>query len=116
MECTLINWLHKRCGRGEEAHSVMKEDLAGGKLPSWNFGANAAWWWIMIITLNLNAIMKKLAFEPSMENARMKRVRFTIINIPGQIFTYSTNLLIRLLKGHPSYKLFLDIRERLMKF
>jgi len=23
----LINWLHKRCGKSEEAHSVMKEDL-----------------------------------------------------------------------------------------
>ena len=30
----LINWLHKRCGKSEEAHSIMKEDLAGGKLPS----------------------------------------------------------------------------------
>jgi hypothetical protein len=34
----LINWLHKRCGKSEEAHSVMKEDLAGGKLPSSAFG------------------------------------------------------------------------------
>ena len=24
----LINWLHKRCGKSEEAHSIMKEDLA----------------------------------------------------------------------------------------
>ena len=30
----LVNWLHKRCGKSEEAHSVMKGDLAGGKLPS----------------------------------------------------------------------------------
>jgi hypothetical protein len=27
----------------------MKEDLAGGKLPSNDFGENAAWWWIMIV-------------------------------------------------------------------
>jgi len=26
----LIRWLHERCGKSEEAHSVMKEDLAGG--------------------------------------------------------------------------------------
>ena len=112
----VINWLHGRCGKSEEAHSVMKEDLAGGKLPSWDFGANAAWWWIMILTLNLNAIMKQLAFEPSMERARMKRVRFSIINIPGRIIKRSRNLFIRLSKGHPSYRLFLDIRERLMMF
>jgi len=32
----------------------MKDDLAGGKLPSEDFGENAAWWWIMILALNLN--------------------------------------------------------------
>jgi hypothetical protein len=25
----LVNWLHKRCGKSEEAHAIMKEDLAG---------------------------------------------------------------------------------------
>ncbi len=56
----LINWLHKRCGKSEEAHSIMKEDLAGGKLPSSDFGENAAWWWIMILAFNLNSAMKQL--------------------------------------------------------
>ena len=42
----LIHWHRERCGKSEEAHSVMKEDLAGGKLPSDDFGENAAWWWI----------------------------------------------------------------------
>ena len=46
---TLIHWHHERCGKSEEAHAVMKEDLAGGKLPSSVFGENAAWWWIMIL-------------------------------------------------------------------
>jgi hypothetical protein len=31
-----IWWYRKRCGKSEEAHSVMKEDLAGGKL--WFYG------------------------------------------------------------------------------
>lgn len=37
---------------------MMKDDLAGGKLPSSDFGTNAAWWWIMIIALNLNVMLK----------------------------------------------------------
>ena len=37
----LIDWHHERCGKSEEAHAVMKEDLAGGKLPSGKFGENA---------------------------------------------------------------------------
>jgi hypothetical protein len=33
----------------------MKEDLAGGRLPSSRFGANAAWWGIMVLAFNLNS-------------------------------------------------------------
>ena len=38
----LIHWQRERCGKSEEAHSVMKEEFAGGKLPSDDFGENAA--------------------------------------------------------------------------
>ena len=44
---------------------MMKEDLAGGKLPSDDFGENAAWWWIMILAMNLNSIMKQVALGKS---------------------------------------------------
>ena len=79
----LINWLHKRCGKSEEAHSMMKEDLAGGKLPSSDFGENAAWWWIMILAFNLNSAMKRLVLEGSWASKRMKANRFTLIGLPG---------------------------------
>ena len=42
----LIHWFYKRCGKSEEAHGVMKDDLAGGKLPSDDFGENATYRWI----------------------------------------------------------------------
>lgn len=28
----VIHWLHARCGKSEEVHSVMKKDLAGGNV------------------------------------------------------------------------------------
>ncbi|MCW8965753.1 MAG: IS1380 family transposase [Candidatus Pacearchaeota archaeon] len=112
----VIHWLHERCGKSEEVHAVMKDDLAGGKLPSADFGENAAWWWIMILALNLNAIMKKLALDPSMEATRMKRIRFTVINIPGRIIKRSRNLILRLSKGHPSYGLLIEARKRIAMF
>ena len=34
----LIWWSRQRCGKGEEVHSVLKSDLAGGRLPSGLFG------------------------------------------------------------------------------
>ena len=48
----LIRWSRQRCGKGEEVHSVLKSDLAGGRLPSGLFGANAAWWAISVLAFN----------------------------------------------------------------
>ena len=109
----LIHWLHARCGKSEEVHSVMKSDLAGGTLPSADFGKNAAWWWIMILSLNLNLMMKKLALEPSMANKRMKAIRFSIINLPGRVIKRSRELLLRISQGHPSFKLLINARKRI---
>jgi hypothetical protein len=109
----LIHWHRERCGKSEEAHSVMKEDLAGGKLPSDDFGENAAWWWIMILAMNLNGCMKQLALGKSWLPKRMKAIRFSFINIPGRIVERSRELIIRLVKDHLAMDLFLEARIRI---
>ena len=109
----LIHWLHERCGKSEEAHAVMKDDLAGGKLPSNDFGENAAWWWIMILALNLNAMMKKLALGQSWVPKRMKAVRFTFINLPGRVVTRSRGLIIRLTRNNPLMELLINARKKI---
>lgn len=111
----IIDWLHKRCGKSEAIHAVMKDDLAGGTLPSGDFGANAAWWGMMILALNLNVIMKKIALDRSMASSRMKAVRFTIINIPGRIIKRSRELILRLSKNHPAFYLLVEARQRIAR-
>ncbi len=109
----IIHWLHAKCGKSEEVHSIMKADLAGGTLPSAEFGRNAAWWWIMILALNLNMMMKKLALEPCMAQKRMKAIRFSIINLPGRVVKRSRQLILRISKGHPSFNLLIAARKRI---
>ena len=109
----LIRWLHQRCGKSEEAHSVMKDDLAGGKLPSNDFGENAAWWWIMILALNLNAAMKRLVLGQSWVPKRMKAIRFALINLAAQVVDSSRYLPVRLSKGHRSLKWLLNIQAKI---
>ncbi len=109
----LIHWFHERCGKSEEAHAVMKDDLAGGKLPSDDFGENAAWWWIMILAFNLNAIMKRLVLGESWTSKRMKAVRFSLIKLPGRVVNRSRSLIIRLTKNHPSLELLVDARRKI---
>lgn len=110
----VIWWYRGRCGKSEEAHSIMKEDLAGGKFPSGLFGANAAWWQVMILAFNLNSAMKRLALGGSWVNRRMKAVRFWLINVPGRVLTHARSLIVRLVGGHPSNGILLEARRRMM--
>jgi hypothetical protein len=91
----------------------MKGDFAGGKLPSGDFGENAAWWWVMILAMNLNTIMKRLVLGGSWATRRMKAIRFSLITIPGRIVERSRELIIRLVKGHPALELYLEARRRI---
>lgn len=107
----LIAWCHQRCGKSEEAHSIMKEDFTGGKFPSGKFGENAAWWWTMILAMNLNAAMKQLVLGESWVARRMKAIRFHLIHLPGRIVYHARELYIRVTKGHPAFSWLLEIRR-----
>ena len=91
----VIWWLRERCGKSEEAHAVMKRDLAGGRMPSGLFGANAAWWAVMILAHNLNAAMKRLVLGSVWLARRMKALRFHLINLPGRVVRHARRLSVR---------------------
>lgn len=91
----VIWWLRERCGKSEEVHAVMKSDFAGGRMPSGRFGANAAWWAIVMLAINLNAAMKRLVLGPVWVAKRMKALRYSFINLPGRVIHHARRLIIR---------------------
>jgi hypothetical protein len=107
----VIWWLRERCGKSEEVHSVMKTDLAGGQLPSGLFGANAAWWTLMILALNLNAAMKRLVLGKGWVTKRMKALRFHLIGLPGRVVSHARQLIIRLGAGAEALAIFVTARQ-----
>ncbi len=107
----VIWWLRERCGKSEEVHSVMKSDLAGGQLPSALFGANAAWWALMILAHNLNAAMKRLALGKDWATKRMKALRFRLIGLPGRVVRHARKLIIRLGAGAEALETIVNARE-----
>jgi hypothetical protein len=109
----LIRWQRERCGKSEEAHAVMKDDLAGGRLPSWKFGANAAWWQMMLLALNLNAVLKRHVLGGTWVNRRMKAIRFGLIRIAGWVTQHARRLEVRLSAGHPAMRWLLEARRKI---
>ncbi len=117
----LIRWYRQRCGKGEEVHGVLKEDLAGGRLPSGQFGANAAWWAIAVLAFNLNSALKQLALGGEWVSKRLKALRFGIITLAGRVVRHARTLIIRTPRrisdqgrGHPSYHLLIRACRRIL--
>jgi Transposase DDE domain group 1 len=111
----LIHWHYKRCGASEKVHHVEKEELAGGQFPSQKFGANAAWWQIMVLSFNLNALMKKLVFPESLKTKSLKAVRFHIIGVAGRVIQHARGLLVRLSGGEEAIERICQMRQKIME-
>lgn len=109
----LIWWHRKRCGYSEQVHAVMKSDLAGGRLPSEKFGANAAWWQIMILALNLTEAMKRLVLGGDWATRRLKSIRLHLIHVAGRVVEKGRQIRIRLSQNHPSFELLNRAREKI---
>ena len=106
----------------------MKEDLAGGKLPSEDFGENAAWWGITVLAFNLNAYgsginaygsginvaMQRLVLGERWLGKRLKAMRFGLISLPGRVVKHARGLYLRLSGGHPGQELLVGARQRIL--
>ena len=110
----MVWWYRQRCGKGEKVHSVLKEDLAGGRLLSELFGANTAWWAITTLAFNLNSAMKQLALGKEWMSRRLKAVRFGVISLPGRVACHARTLIINLSRRHASFGLLCQARQRIL--
>lgn len=109
----LIQWHRGRCGDSEKVHSIEKNELAGGQFPSHLFGANAAWWHIMILAFNLNQMMKHLVLPDEFKPKGLKALRFHIIGVAGRLIKHARKWVIRLSGGSKTLSLFSQIRTKM---
>jgi hypothetical protein len=92
----LIQWHREKAGTVEGVHDVVKNELAGGVMPSKYFGANAAWLRLVVITHNVLTALKRLALPAELLRARPKRLRFLIFNTAGRLVQHARKTVLRL--------------------
>ena len=109
----LLRWSHERCGTVEPAHDVLKNELGGGVLPSHRFGANAAWWQLVVLTHNLLSALKRLALPDDAQALRPRRLRFLLFSMAGRLVRHGRRLILRLAGDHPGTALLVNARQRL---
>ena len=75
----LIQWHREKAGTIEAVHDVLKNELAGGVMPSKYLGANAAWLKLAAIAHNVLTALKRIALPAELLRARPKRLRLAAL-------------------------------------
>lgn len=109
----VIRFHDGRCGKCEEAHKILKEDFAGGKMPGSEFGANAAWWQIAVLAMNIASAMKRVVLGGVWAKRRMKAIRLLLISVAGRVIEKARQLYLRLSRDHPALELLVSMRLRI---
>lgn len=91
----LVRWHWQKAGKVEIAHDVLKNELGAGTLPCAQFGSNAAWFRLCLLTYNVLSAMKTLALPPALADARPKRLRFSVFALPARILSHGRRLYAR---------------------
>jgi len=112
----LLRWQRERCGTVEKVHDVLKNDLAGGVLPSKRFFANATWWRLNLLAYNVFSVMKRKALPVSWWPTRLKALRFHLLCIAGRVIEHGRRLFLKIAKHHPSFLLYKEARKKLFIF
>lgn len=92
----LLNWQRLKAGTIEHVHDELKNGLGAGRMPSGKFGANAAWFRIACLTLNLVEGLRRAWADDTVLTAKLKRVRFEIFTVTGRVVRDGRKISLRL--------------------
>ncbi len=111
----IIRWQRRRCGKSEEAHHILKYELAGGHVPSGRFGANAAWWNISALALNLHNLLKRLLLPAAYRKGRPKTLKFLLYAMVCKIVRHGRGTILKIWSGDRGGMLFAHAEKRLFE-
>ena len=92
----IVNWQRLKAGTIEHVHDELKNGLGAGRLPSGKFGANAAWFRIACLTLNLVEAIRRTWADDTLRAAKLKRVRFQLFTVTGRVIRDGRKISLRL--------------------
>jgi len=88
----LIRWHWQKAGSIEHFHDETKNGLGASVMPCAEFGANAAWYRLNIITYNILAALKRHLLPPAEQTIKAKRLRLLAFNLAARITRHARYL------------------------
>lgn len=110
----LIHWQREKCGTIEQAHDKLKHDVGARLFPSGAFGANAAWYRLAVIALNLFVAMSHCGQLKEWQGLRLPSARVRFLNRAGRIIRHARRYLVVLSQlALPLAQTFVEVRKAL---
>ena len=91
----LLEWHREKAGTVEHTHDEVKNELGGGHVPSQQFGVNAAWFKLALLTYNLVSAIKGLCLAGEERTARFKKFRLLLVHLAGRMSRFQCKLRLR---------------------
>jgi len=85
----IIHWHREKCGTIEHVHDQMKHDVGARLFPSSKYGANAAWYRLGVLALNLHRVVVRAGLPEARQGERLKTLRFTRWNRAGRVLRHA---------------------------
>jgi len=95
----VVLWQRKRCGKSEEIHRVLKDELAGGHVVTSALGANAAWWHITVLAFNIVTLIKRLCLPNEFYTSRPKKLRYYFFSLVARIGSHARRITITIYRS-----------------
>jgi hypothetical protein len=92
----IIRWHWKKAGTIEHLHDDTKNGYAAGHMPCGEFGANAAWYRLNLLTYNVGSVLRHRLLPPEFQDAKPKRLRFLVFNVLATLSTHGRYLTARI--------------------
>lgn len=92
----VVQWHWGKAGTVEHVHDETKNGLGAGTLPCGEFGANAAWFRLNVLTYNVLSMLRHRGLPEEFANAKVKRLRFLVFNTLASLTTHARQLFTRL--------------------
>lgn len=107
-----VVWGYNARAHIENHIKELKNGFGMEQMPSGNFGANAVYFGIGVMTYNLFLAQKMLTMPEAWRTKTIKSIRWMLIEVAGKLIRGSRRIILKIAVGIEKYAAYLEIRRR----
>ena len=107
-----VVWKYNGRGQIENHIKEIKSGFGMEWMPSGDFGANAVYFGIGILTYNLLMAQKLLTMPEEWKTKTIKTVRWLLVEVGGKLVSHSRRMILRISTSLEKVRMYLEMRQR----